>query len=309
MDRPRPACPICGATDERPPDALGVHRCPACAIEFRPPGRMPIRLATVSPGVQPNHDFRTLIYAMAIVGASLGIAVAVGDHKAGAPPPTLPPPIVFQPQPPPLDPAVFELGQLDELALTAPLAPLALEHEVHVSQIIDRRLFATGLIHAPSSLPVDEVTLEVSGRDLVGASQPSQQAVVSCEMMQPGESCAWMIDVELPSSVVEFEFEASGRYALGLGLPQLDLRSDRSGELELDAERGFVTFRTSAPAVLEAWATVTAYSPEQRVLGVTKTLWPDRLPAGRHRLQVTVPESDVEIGRYQVRVGGMLPNW
>src|SRR5690606_34693855 len=89
MDRPRPACPICGATDERPPDALGVHRCPACAIEFRPPGRMPIRLATVSPGVQPNHDFRTLIYAMAIVGASLGIAVAVGDHKAGAPPPTL----------------------------------------------------------------------------------------------------------------------------------------------------------------------------------------------------------------------------
>lgn len=267
---------------------------------------MPIRRAGVTANVRPNNDAGSWVAAVVIIGVLVGLAAAVGDHQAATPPP----PPVFQPPPIVFDPALLDgFDPITEIEVPPLLATVTLEHEIHRSEVVDGRLFATGRITAPGSQPLDEITVEVSGRERGGAALPIHRAVVSCEAMTPREVCAWMIDVEVPSTLAEVEFAASGRIALGLGLPRFELRGDRPGELKFDAKKKLVEFRIRERSVISAWATVTAYGPEQRVLGVSKTQFPDRQNPGRKRLPVAVPESDEEIERYEVRVGGLLPDW
>jgi hypothetical protein len=302
----RPACPICGTDDAGPPDSFGVHRCSACRIEFRPERRVPIRRATVTLPVAPVNNRRGGIAVLVIVGAMLGLAVAIGDHKASTRVDQFE---SFTPPPVQLDPAMLEA--LDGIAGLDPITPfgsITLARELHLSQIAGGELFATGIIYADERFPVEDVIVEVECRDLAGGELSCPRAVVSCKTMQPGDRCAWMIETRVSGSIAEIEFSAHARQALGLGPPQLDLRSDRSDrgeEVELDPKRRELTLKLPNPGVSSAWATVSAYNEHGRVLGVSETRWP-ALEPGRRTLAVAVPKPPDEVERYEVRVGGEL---
>jgi hypothetical protein len=268
---------------------------------------MPIRRATEA--TAPNSEAGNWVISLVTIGVLVGFAVAYGDRNASSVPPLDLQPIQVPTFPPPIiiDPATFEaLEQLQQMQLDAPLAVVPLQHEVHVSQIANGDLFVTGLITASDASAVEDVTLEITARDLGGAPVSIPRAVISCKTMQPGERCAWMIDTEVPGAIVELEFSASGRRSLQIGPPQLDLRSEREGELDFNPKQRTVKFVTRDHTLREAWATVTAYSSEQRVLGVAETRFAGRHRPGRQRFDVAVPRPPDEVGHYEVRVGGEL---
>jgi hypothetical protein len=109
--------------------------------------------------------------------------------------------------------------------------------------------------------------------------------------------------------VAEIELNPTGQRSLQIGPPQLDLRSDRPNELTFDVKKRTVKFVLRDRTLSEAWATVTAYSPEGRVLGVAQTRHSGRHKPGRQRFQVALPEVADEVGSYEVRVGGSLSDW
>lgn len=260
---------------------------------------MPIRRASVT--TQPNNDARSLLVAVVVIGVVIGLASSGPRRSSSLAPPFQPPAVVYEPVSiPVLDPALLE-----GLELERPNSRfrVSLEHEVHRSQSSDGRLFATGVIRGGDPHPLDVLHVEVRRRDREG---PIRRAVVSCAVLQPGEICAWMIDEELGGTLADLEFIATGRLPPGLVVSHFELRGD---QLELDAERGIVSFKTYEASVLDPWASVTAYDAGGQVLGVSKTLWADHLNAGHHRLGVAVPESAEAIERYEVRVGGLLPDW
>ena len=303
MDHLRPTCPTCGTADERSPDAFGVHRCPACAIEFRPRVRMPIRRARV---VRQDHaqTFGWVISLM-LIATMVMLAMAYGDHQASMRPPA--PPVIEPFVAPIVVPTYDPLEHLDALQFEGPLTRIPLPHELHVKQLANGELFATGLI--TTSEPVEAISVEAECRDLAGASLGTFDAVVSCTAMQPGERCAWMVESKIASPVAEIEFKPRARRALGLEPPQLDLRSDRPDELRFEPKQRQVRFVLRERTLSDAWATVTAYSPQGRVLGVAMTRYSGRHRPGRHRFEVALPKPPDEVGFYEARLGGQLSEW
>jgi hypothetical protein len=263
---------------------------------------MPIRRASVS--TQANSEAAGWALSLVSFGVLVGLALAFGDHKA-----SMPPPVVLEPfRPQVFDPAQFDaLEHIGELQFPAPLATIPIEYEVHLSQLADDELFATGLITA--SEPVEAISLEADCRDLAGASLGLPRAVLSCKTLQPGERCAWMLESKVSGPIAEIEFNPSGQRSLGLEPPQLDLRSERPGEIDFNPKKRTVKFETRDRTLSEAWATVTAYSPVGRVLGVAETRYAGRHEPGRHRFEVAVPEPSAEVGSYAVRVGGQWSPW
>lgn len=302
MDRSWPACPTCGASDERSPDALGVHRCSACAIEFRPPGRMPIRRASIN--TRRNGETAGWIISLVIMGVLAGLAIVYGDHKASS----LPSVTIEPYRPPVYNPAQFDaLAHIGELQFDGPLARIPLQHEIHRSQLVDGELFATGVITATE--PVEAISLEAECRDLAGAPLGVWSAVVACESLQPGERCAWMIESKVGGSVAEIEFKPTGQRSFGLAPLQLDLRSERPGEIDFNPTKQTIKFEIRDHTLREARATVTAYSPDGRVLGVAETRYSGRHAPGRHRFSVAVPKPADEVGSYEARIGGLQSEW
>lgn len=265
---------------------------------------MPIRRASV---VKIHGEPASLILAAVILGALVKVALVFGDHTASRSSTTASPTIE------PYRPPSFELEQydplmhLDELHFEDPLAMKPVEHVLHVKQLHDAELFATGQIIA--SEPIENITVAAECRDLAGAPLGTFHAVVACKRMQAGERCAWMLERENLGAVAEIEFEARARRALGFGPPQLELRSDRPGELSFDANKRTVKFELRERTLSDAWATVTAYSPAGGVLGVAQTRYSGRYNPGRHRFEVALPETAGEVGSYEVRVGGSLLDW
>jgi hypothetical protein len=267
---------------------------------------MPIRRARVM--ALPASEAHGWLLSLVIIGVLAGLALAFGDHTASRS--TTPPLPTIEPYRSPS----FEFEQydplmhLDELHFEDPLAMKPVEHVVlHVKQLHDGELFATGEIIA--SEPIENITVAAECRDLAGAPLGTYHAVVACKRMQAGERCAWMLEHENVGAVAEIEFEARARRALGFGPPQLELRSDRPGELTFDAKQRTVKFELRERPLSEAWATVTAYSPAGGVLGVAQTRYSGSYQPGRHRFEVALPETAGEIGSYEVRVGGSLLDW
>jgi hypothetical protein len=272
---------------------------------------MPIRRATISGA--PTNEVASWLVSVVLIGVMVGLAVGFGDRN----PPT---PTEFQPiqvptfEPPVFDPATFEA--LEQLQFESPLATVSLGyelHEIHISQVVDGELFATGLILASDPYPLEDIRLEVIIHDPGGAPRSIPSAVVSCKTMQPRERCAWMIEADVQGSLENFEFQPRGQRSLQLGPPQLDLRSEREGEIEFNPKKRTVKFVTRDRSFRDGWATVTAFSAEERVLGVAETRFAGHHRPGRHRFEVAVPKlPDVvvdEVARYEVRVGGQLLDW
>lgn len=298
----RPACPTCGIIDERPPDPLGVHRCSACATEFRPPLRMPVRRAAVATTTNIKNEVKQWGAALVIVAGTVGLSIAFGDYQGTTPGP--PPPIIDPFQALEFNPVRFDARQyIGE----PPLAPIPLQHEFHISQLVNGELFVTGLIFAAE--PVEELRVQVSCWGPGGRPLGSHDAVVACERMQAEERCAWAIELEFAEVPAEFELEASGRPVRGLSPQILELRSDRPGELDFDANQRTVKFATRERTLRQAWASVTAYSAQGRVLDVAKTRYGGDHQPGQQQLTLQVPALDDQAGWYEVRVGGELSQW
>ena len=289
-------CPSCGASTGLLPDALGVSHCPTCAIEFRAGGRMPIRGATVNLR-QVETTPKGAVIGLLVVVAVIGGSIAASNSDSTSPGTSLDalPPVRFGP--PPLDPALFAF---EGIAFDPPFGQIPLAHTVHLSRLSDTAVFITGVVQADG--PVEEVGVEVHCRDASGRLLASPRAVVACPQMRASERCAWMLDVSLPAGVTELEFDAHARPDLGLVAHSLDLSSERGDALEFDRERGTIEL-VVGPGERAMWATVTAYDPRDRVLGVAHTRWAKPLELGRQNARVAVPELRDQVARFELRVG------
>lgn len=260
---------------------------------------MPIRRAGLTPIATPNSQRNGRIAALVIVVAMLGIAFALGEHEAS----TQAPDWKLPPQPVVLDPAILDsLAKLE--TFDGPLSSVPLAHELHLSQISEGELFATGVVYGHVIFDIEAISVEVRCRDLAGNVLASPRALVACNRLRPGERCAWMLETKVPGSIAEVSFDASGRRALDVDLAPFDLRSARHDALELNPNRRLLKFETPNVAITKAWATVTAYNSQDRTLGVTETRWPDALEPGAHALEVGLPRPPSEVARYEVHVGG-----
>jgi hypothetical protein len=298
-----PVCPECAADDVATPDAWGVHSCSACGSAFRPPGRVPIRRAGSS-DLQPTSNTWSWLVAWAI-GLGLVAALFLVDREPSSDP------LGYEYRPIPIEIPTFEPITLEGLA---PLAPVVLAHEVHLSRVVDGRLLATGLLRNDEASELVSVALELRFLDAEGASLGTRVATVACPRLAAHESCAWALDASIPAGMADLEFSASGqRNLIGDVFPVLELHRqfDEAGQpvgsgdtLELDLHERTVRVRVPKDTRLfDVWATLTVLDAEGRVLDVLETRFAESLH-GSTVLSIAIPQH--ESARYDLRVGGSV---
>ncbi|KIG14897.1 hypothetical protein DB30_06199 [Enhygromyxa salina] len=319
------ACPLCGVDDEGQPDPLGVYRCRGCEIEFRPPLRVPIRRAGVSAVPVAGSDNRAVMWILAGVGATIGVAIAAGDSQA----PSKPAP--FQLDEINLAVPTFEPVHLSGLEgveeLYDPFARVELEHEVHASVFDHGDFVATGLLRNPSAAALGDVSMHARFLDSTGALVATLSATVACLAIQPNEVCAWSLDAPVPVAS-EVVFEANGARGLLVDLPTLaargrfDLQGKAITKVAVPSAQGLrlnppsprgarddtawtVIFPVDAGTVLlDSWAAVTSLDEEDQVLGVELATRSDpQLGDAELRISVAVAQHE-GTHAYEVRVGG-----
>ena len=299
-------CPRCGSAEAGSPDPLGVRRCLACRIEYRPPLRVPIRHA----GVSPAKDSKGWMAVFVAAGVVVGITIAAGDSQA--PDTSVPPFGIPELRLPELQ--VDGLAGLEGLDTIEAMMPerVELEHEVHITRRRGRELFMTGLVRNPSSEDFERVDFELRALDPSGSVLATLEPTLACPSMAADEVCAWALDTELDVQVSEFEFELAGVRNPILGLPIVNFRahfdregermSDDGAELHLAPHAGEVELELAPGTSLSsAWISVTALDEHEQVLDVT--LERVRFMHATHHQELDIPRR-AEAASFVVAVAG-----
>jgi hypothetical protein len=308
MARTQPACPECGAEAEGRPDRFLVHRCGECGVEFRPPGRVPLRRVGSSQAPRSQAEGRLTWAVLTAVGIGGGLAIAVADSDGSRLPPAVHVDPIEIPEPPTFEPITLEQLQLDGF--------VELEVEVSSSQREQGSVRVTGVLRNPEPVHLRDVKLLARVRSAAGATT-SHAASLACPQLRPGESCPWV--VELPASVdargslPEPVYDATGwRSMIEDVLPPVVLRArfdarghplDPDTRLELDLAAETLSFPLAeGVSGLEPWATLTSYDASGEVLEIVATRWP-ALGSSKEIRPITLPAG--EAVSYEVRVGGL----
>ena len=313
-ERESPTCPVCARASEATPDLYGVVRCLDCALEFRPPGRVPVRRAGVSASPNPGSS-QGWIGLLAVGAMIIAVTMAVGDSRAPTePPPFQAPTFEFEPSEitvPILDPALLGGLELGESMV------VRLEHEVHISQINQADVFLTGLVRNPSSGFVDIIDVEVRCLSSTGALLETRTGTSACQHMGPGELCAWTLDARVPK-VGGFEIEARAHFSLpDEGSVELSARFDGAGQriatpgvgdpIELDLTGRRVSFELGPGlSAVGLQGTVVSFDGEGQVRAVERTSWEGVVRGGQEQTRALTISVGEEIEVYELRIASPL---
>lgn len=310
--RPPLACPQCAVERSRE-SSYAARICEACGIEFRPRGRVPIRVGS-SASPQRFDGWMTTM-AIAGVAALIGVRIAMNSPTSSLPPsfePIVQPTFVF----PSFDPV--ELGS----GLRA-LEPANVDVVTHRLERRDGRVEATGLL-AVSGTSVARPQVHVGFLGAEGVELGAVLGDVACSRLDT-LPCPWGFAGSEPPGTTEVRIRASGQLDIGdlqpvarvrLGFDdEFDMTRVESNLPELDEttgrlipqrgkQRGELDVQVSLPegvALRSANVTLVGYAEASRV----ELVLPMPSPVGLTR-RIELPEHERAIVRWQLWIDGPL---
>jgi hypothetical protein len=216
LRRPPLACPRCAAERSRE-SSWAARICEGCGVEFRPRGRVPIRVANAPP--QRIGWGATL--AIAGIAAAVGVRMAMESPSSNLPPDSIGP-VVIQPVilPPLFDPS----------AVMQPLESPSVDVVTHRLERHEGRVEATGLL-AISSRSVARPQVHVGFFGSNGEEIGAVLGHVACSRLDT-MPCPWGFSGSEPRGTSEIRIRASGETDIGDLHPVARLRFSFDDEFE-----------------------------------------------------------------------------
>ncbi len=290
-----------------------MRRCSDCGIEFRPRGRVPIRVSATQTK-RLGGWAATMIF--------VGVAAAIGVRVAmNSPPTSLPPPMDLNPIAMP----AIEIPLFDSTASFPVLEPPSITVVTHRREFGDGRVVATGLLARPSS-PIARPQVHVGFLGAEGVELGSLMADVACPRLGIDIlPCPWGFSGLEPPGLTDLRIWATGQTDFGEFEKTAHLRfsfDDEFGSTRVECnlpELGEVHAQLIPQANGELWVGVglpegqSLRDPQATLVGyaeasLVELVIPMPSPVGRSRT-IELPEHDRPIVRWQLWIDGPLRSW